>query len=283
MIRRDLHPANPRRLCSARVWWPWLADADVPTPATVLTDDVLSLADDYADSPVQDSHAVVDVDTLQTRIGDFRDSHDVDFPIFVRTDQASAKHNFTNLTESGFIADPNDAKSTVYNLLGANERSGFFGLPYTCLMLREGLSLQAEFDAFDGTPIAPEVRVFVDTDHTDTDAVDCYHFYWPEGALYGCDADNWQGKLRDMRRTVLSGDHAPTYIRHANTVADAIDPPDVDPDAASTPDMEHAPDYDPTMWSVDFALADDGKWYAIDMALADLSWHPDHADGGDDA
>lgn len=268
MIDRNLDDGDARRLNSALTWHEWLDDAAVPTPETVFTTDALT----FGPPERLDTHGYrgdYDVDAIADTI----DAAPFDYPVFVRTDQASAKHGTTNLTESGFIQDEDDIMSTVGMLLQQNEAADLMGLPYRCLMLREKLDLASDFVAFGGTPIAPEVRVFVDASRPDG-PVECTHFYWPEEAIRRPNSDDWK-EHRDRYEEIAFFEDANIRDR-ARRVARSIDVPDLearDPKGRDT-------DIDPAKWSVDFALTPDGVWYAIDAALAALSWHPDHDDAG---
>ena len=116
-------------------------------------------------------------------------------------------------------------------------------------MVREYLSIPATFTAFGGLPIGREWRFFADQQ-----GILCSHFYWPS------DAFDRQPGLPASWRTDL----ASTSSRLSQY------------DQASLSEMaaRAACTIGYGAWSVDFALDANGKWWLIDMATAERSWHP---------
>lgn len=166
-------------------------------------------------------------------------------PAFARTDQTSAKHQF----EDGARLDSTDEREINAAIARLRDRHGMaFCMPAPeSYYIREFLELEHAYTAFRGTPIAAEIRVFLH----DGDLHD-YGFYWPKDAIRRPDTENWE-ELHDQIRAQALG-QAPQAFEHADVVAD---------------------EFDEGYWSCDFALADDGTWYCIDMAPGEVSWHPD--------
>ena len=193
------------------------------------------------------------------------------FPVFVRTDQASNKHNMEN---SSKISSQKEVVRHINEVLYFNEMAGFMGLPYKNLAVREWLNLDYKFKAFKGTPIAKELRFFI----KNGEAI-CYHFYWPEKAIEDYHTitrdqamldllaengieeekeetdeylpDNWKRLLVETKKEALS--EADIVKKEAQKIAEVFD----------------------GYWSVDFARDINGNWYMIDMAKGIESWHPD--------
>lgn len=178
-------------------------------------------------------------------------------PAFLRTDTDSDKHNIEN---AGYITstEPDHVNDTVDALIrGAAKNSGMMGAPrFNFLAVREHIDIHDSFTAFDGTPIGPEVRVFV----RDGD-VECHHFYWPfhEDRMVDSVDGNYdldkQLAVEEMQITIgLAMDE------HLRDAAAEI--------------STHFEGY----WSIDFAHTTNGDWYVIDMARGDDSWHPNTCD-----
>lgn len=255
MIDRDLPENSVGNLCSALTWHGWLEAADVPTPETVFCDALTYVPPEDREGELE---ATVDADAVRECVADAP----FDYPVFVRTDQAAAKHGFTNVHGGSRIDGPSDVADTVGDLLLGNQLAGIVGKPYRTLMLREWLPLAASFEAFGGTPIAPEVRVFVDAE---AEEIQCYHFYWPKEAISRPDREDWEHLHDAMVHMALGKAQTERYLSYARKVAEEI------------PAGE---------WSVDFAYAENdhydggrlGEWYAIDAALAGPSWHPEECE-----
>lgn len=242
-------------------WYPRLdsavTDIDaVDTPDTLFVDleriNIYELAHE-SDEPMSDAEldalaqcpARWDADLVK------RAADAIGYPAFLRTDTDSAKHDMAagSKIRTDSLAEVDD---TVDALIRATARSGGLGPRFNCLAVREWIDIDADFEAFGGTPIGPEVRVFV-RDGT----VECHHFYWPFTNKTADDHDiegveNVEAALDALKQTT---DQAMDDVLHdaAECIGNAFD----------------------GYWSVDFALATDGTWAAIDMARGDDSWHPE--------
>jgi hypothetical protein len=118
------------------------------------------------------------------------------------------------------------------------------GLNYNALVFREFLRLESSFMAFDGFPVNKERRYYIRNED-----VQCHHPYWPEASILRPTAKDWKKRLE-----VLNTDSKTDLL-----ILDSM-----------------ALDLATVLkgyWSVDFAKAKDGKWYFIDCALGDASYH----------
>jgi hypothetical protein len=235
---------DPRKASSMNAWWPKVEGLDVLTPATQVIP--LRSYDDATEIYEGVPMSIVDLDTVADAIDAVGGP-----PAFLRTDQSSAKHKMASASRVT-STDPEELEDSVLNLLRHNELRGFAGLPWTTLYVREWLDLKHEFTAFEETPIASEVRFFIHDG-----LVHGFGFYWPQEAIAEHPATgNIRGDWRvllDQVRTHAESEAVNTVWPMAREVADAFD----------------------GYWSVDFAETEDGDWYLIDMALGQVSWHPE--------
>lgn len=237
---------------SACYWYPILRDLDVPTPETKLIQfDAGYDEEEGMPFPKWDTDEVIDA------IEDLGGA-----PAFIRTDHESDKHHMKSASKVP-STEPDIVDDHIWELIRYNNTSGLVGRPFSTLMIREWLDLEHNYTAFDGTPIAKELRYFVEDGK-----IDCVHFYWPEDSIKAKPGtelpDDWKEHHSDLVDEAIADSVAQPLRGYAETVAEAFE--------------------DKGAWSVDFAQATDGTWYAIDMAPADVSDHPDsiRADEGDD-
>lgn len=229
---------------SMLVWWPLVKDLAVPMPKTIIVPgryDELSAVLDGQMFPVR---FAADLRAAADQIG---------FPLFMRTDLSSGKHQYR---DTCYVNDLSLILVNLVNLIEANALADVMGLPFEAIVLREFIPLASRFAAFaDALPIAPERRYFVRDGH-----VVCHHAYWPEQAIAqacGCGGDPCPALPRYWRETLAelnaeSGQEVSLLSDHACLIGNAL----------------------PGYWSVDFALAADGRWIFIDAARGWRSWHP---------
>lgn len=231
-----------RKAASMRHWWPKLRNADVRTPDT----EVYQFREWENAAQFSEGYPIVDSDEIQPLI-DRVDGP----PAFIRTDQASAKHDMASASR---IDEGDDLDKHLSELLRHNHLAGFAGLPWRDIVVREWIDFRHAFEAFDHTPIAAEVRVFIHAGKMVSRG-----FYWPEDAI-GKHLNHKPSPPKDWRE-LLSG------VRE-----DALNQFDKASDGLVGPVTDA---FDSGYWSVDFALSELGDWYAIDMAPGVASWHPD--------
>lgn len=165
---------------------------------------------------------------------------DFGLPLFLRTGHTSAKHSWKNSCSVNTIEK---LGRSVYELI---EYSAIAMpcLPWSEWVLREFLDLDTRFTAFHGDmPINNERRYFIENGE-----IVCRHPYWPPEAFEVTRTStlNWREILEEM-----NSEEAPELEELTLRVASVFD----------------------GAWSVDWARARNGLWYAIDMALARDSYH----------
>ena len=169
----------------------------------------------------------------------------IGWPCFLRTDLGSAKHSGPSCY---LLTDKETIKKKLFTLAEDQEMKFWMqGPPPAVFMVRQFLDLDYSFVAFDGLPISREWRIFANPD-----GLICAHPYWPEHAIKG----NFHGKTPKGWTKQLKGHH-----REPGCMPELIS---MAIRAAKVCDGE---------WSVDFAMDKAGKWWLIDMAVKDDSWH----------
>ena len=164
------------------------------------------------------------------------------YPFFVRTDFASAKHSWNNTC---FIKNEKTLSSNIYRLVIENLLAGLIGLPFEALVFREYIPLDAGFKAFYGNmPVAKERRYFIKNK-----LIQCHHPYWPKDAIRNPNNENWENILEKQNNETEK--EIELLSEYCLLVAERFE----------------------GYWSVDFAYGQDGKWYLIDMAEGEHSFH----------
>lgn len=238
---------------SALAWWPRIEKA-IPATALPRTEFVpvsletlCAFAEGTGGADV--AAAVRAVDEAAVRVGGF--------PVFVRTDLRSAKREGHGAC---VLRGPDWTEAFLGNLgdiiLGSHWPQAF--------MVREFLRLDSRYTAFGGLPVAREFRFFAGRSQ-----VTCHHPYWPSEAIEvqdgGEDAFSNFHPVLDARPANWRELHADTFRplsaeEHALLSAWAMRAADACCDLAAC-------------WSVDFAQDAEGRWWLIDMADAERSWH----------
>lgn len=178
---------------------------------------------------------------------------DIGWPVFVKTDLTSAKHDGPSHYRADSRADMRrvlirTAEDSELKLWTRREASRAF-------LIRRFLDLDAPFVAFGGLPVAREWRFFATAE-----GVLCAHPYWPEGAVeesfYIMEAnagpEGWREQLAEL-------------YRRPDTLEWALMGLMAQKAAALCP---RAP-----AWAVDFARDRSCRWWLIDMADAREAWH----------
>lgn len=219
-------------------WWPVVKGLHIPKPKTLIVEvpceHLVSMLDDVM-LPERYVRAIVET------------ANEISFPLFVRTDMASAKHHWE---DTCFVPEPKELFKHIFRLIDNTLAAGMFGeLDPNALVFREYIPMYAEFAAFTGLPIAKERRYFVRSSK-----VLCHHPYWIEDAI----AHSWKAPSKDNWRELLANlnQESAREIRLLTAYASEIG--------------AHLGGY----WSVDFAYSRDGVWYLIDLAEGEKSWHP---------
>jgi hypothetical protein len=153
---------------------------------------------------------------------------------FLRTGQTSNKHDWK---DTCFLDEDSDVGAHLARLI---EFSMLVDLPYTCFAVRRMIPTEPLTTAFNGMPIAREVRLFVEAG-----TLTCAHPYWPDEAFENQDVSEIDvkslQKMLDMTELTKMAEYVSGYFRDA--------------------------------WSIDFLEYVDGKWWLTDMALGSTSYH----------
>jgi hypothetical protein len=237
---------------NSALYWMGAADAvadqypvRTPDTAVVSIDDFTDLFA-VLDGEVPATFPTDDLETAADQIG---------YPVFVRTDLSSAKHDGVDAVRAD---DAEDLQRIAAGLVADAAKK--FMHP-AAFLVREWIDVDSRFEAFDGLPIGVEFRVFATPDeHL------CTHYYRPEDSIR--DASLPERLWTDLRDELTYARKAPWFGAAARM-------------AAFEADFRHGIDESERAWSVDFARDENGEWYLIDMALAEDSWHPDCDAGGE--
>jgi hypothetical protein len=168
-------------------------------------------------------------------------------PAFVRTDLASAKHVGPSAYRLDSLGDEDLWRVVCQTFEDVCTK--LLEAPPQAFLVRQWLELPAPFTAFDGHPIAREWRLFVENSGVTA------HFYWPKAALASRldhPTLDWEAQHADLARP-LSREEFEQLEAWARWAVASVDGDE---------------------WSVDFAQDVRGRWWLIDMALAEQSWRP---------
>ena len=217
-------------------WHPYTEVIDIPQPKTKI------VRVDQSLSNILEGHPLPNYLELLFK----EKAKEIGYPLFLRTDFASAKHDWKNTC---FVPSEDRLINHIAQVVEFNDMAGIIGLPYQAIIFREYIPLESSFRAFKGEmPVAKERRYFIKDGE-----VKCHHPYWEEGAVAKSSIlpENWQELLSQLNQedeeevSLLT-----SYARQLGQVLEGY-------------------------WSVDFAKGKDGKWYFIDAALGEQSWHPE--------
>jgi len=183
------------------------------------------------------------------------------YPLFVRTDKASGKHDWEN---SCYVASIERLWRNIYGVVEFNELADVFGLQPEALVFRRYIPLEATFKAFYGRmPVAKERRYFVRDGK-----VECHHPYWIEDAI-----GEWWERAKELvairsDKLELLPENWKEILAELNRETDE----EIELLTAYAEEIGRA--LGEGYWSVDFAKGKDGVWYFIDIAEGHRSWHP---------
>ena len=221
--------------CCISYWLPILQAAGLPTPKTeILRTDVELIY-------LLDGKTPSGFDAFIDRLGAACDR--MGYPAFLRAGDTSAKHRWKNTC---YLSSRDELQRHVTELVEFGECSSLSGLFYNVWAVREFIPMHSTFTAFGGDlPINRERRYFVGDGK-----IICHHPYWPASAIYLHSKDeDWILKLE------LLNEESPSEIETLSAMA-----------------LKAASAFD-GKWSLDFSQATDGKWWAIDMAPMERSYH----------
>lgn len=230
----NMLPKRNRFIDSMLNWYPKIKDLDIPQPRTEFV--LLSKEEYYSTMDAMPNSITEKVDTLI--------KNKFKLPVFIRTDQSSAKHYWRNTC----FYDGNNLAKHLFELCEFNHCAEMpFGLPFRSIVVREYIEMDSKYKAFEDMPVNPERRYFI----KDREVV-CHHFYWIKEAIRDPSAENWAELSDEMNRETK--EEIQLLMEYSKIVANAIE----------------------GFWSIDFCKAKDGCWILIDMATGENSWHPEH-------
>lgn len=219
------------------IWLPKIQDAGLPTPKTEIIAYEHRSVIEVFDKPDLPEFATLieNISLACNRIG---------YPIFIRTDLSSAKHD----GPMAYRADSDsDVSRVLFKTLEDNELKFWLDpSPPKAFLVRQWLNLDSPFVAFGGHAIAREWRFFADGEK-----VRCFHPYWPEDSIrfFGIpEPSGWRLALKRLHKIPLNID-------------------DLKELAIKSADLYGC------FASVDIAMDELGTWWITDMATAEDSYH----------
>lgn len=221
---------------SALIWLPSIEKAGLPVPKTVIVP-----YDHHACAPVFYGQSSTEFERLVEAVA--KAAVEVIHPIFIRTDLSSAKHSGPTAYRIGRGEAPGKA---VFSTLEDNEMKFWMGrYGPSAFLVRQFLELDAPFTAFHNFPVAREFRFFANSK-----CVRCWHPYWPAESLeeHRPSREDWRECLTELHQVPK----VPELWLMAVAAAKACGGGE---------------------WSVDFCLDVHGKWWLLDMATAEDSYH----------
>lgn len=216
-------------------WFPKIMNLKIPQPKTAIWE----IPDNWM-------MPLLEVNVPDSFVEEAAKHNPFGYPIFLRTDQASAKHEW----ERGAFVSSRDMLGTcICETITHNLCAGLFGLPFRALVFREYVPMQSSYKAFRGMPVNPERRYFVQDGK-----VVCHHPYWILDAITAYGTTKLPPNWRELsaRMNIESAEEIAQLTAYAEEVSRAV----------------------VGCWSVDFCKGADGLWYLIDMATSSSSWHP---------
>ncbi|GAB1537039.1 hypothetical protein ADMFC3_26700 [Geovibrio sp. ADMFC3] len=220
-------------------WYPKVAGL-VPTPETLIIRTQLNLEEFVEHYNRKDELLATDFYGKLLRA-----CNRIGYPVFLKTGHFSGKHNWRNTC---YLETSDDLLKHVLEITEMSMCAGF-GLPTNVWAVREVLPVTRYFVAerYGNLPISKEVRAFIRDG-----AVQCVHPYWPSEAIK-------QGM------TAISSTFDAVY--ESLCEINENDKKQIDNILASIGPVFKG------YWSVDMLKSANGKWYLIDMAAGDLSFH----------
>lgn len=214
-------------------WYPKIKDLEIPQPRTEW---VLLSQKEFVTTMEGMPDSIIDrVDGLI--------KNKFQLPVFIRTDQSSAKHFWEK-------ACYYDGSERLWRHLAEicmfNHCADIMGLYFTAMVVREYIEMDSKYTAFASMPVNPERRYFIKDG-----ALLCHHHYWIKEAILRPSVENWEELSDEMNlETSAEIELLTTYTKQVAKIIDGF-------------------------WSIDFCKAKDGRWILIDMAEGNKSWHPE--------
>ena len=251
---------------SMSYWWPKIKDLDVPQPYTICIP-----VKEEPMSNILDGKPIPKLGRMQQAV------KKIGSPTFVRNNVMSGKHGWK---KSCYLEKPDELAQHVYELT-ENMMSLTNGeIILDAMFFREFLDLEKTgFSCFYGDmPISKEVRCFVRNG-----TLECMHNYWFD-EVFEREIEMHTSMLKSRKRyDKMLNDNG---INHNNDIkTKKILPPNWRKKLAKSNTLtandvntilSHLSKITPhfnNYWSIDFTKGVDGKWYLIDMARGEVSFH----------
>ena len=222
---------------SMLVWYPKIKDLDIPQPKTETL-----LFDKKTLNYLNNEQFVLPMDKIKEIANRFG------YPLFVRTDLASGKHDWVR---SCYITKEEDLEKNIREVIYSNLLADIMGLDFRALIFREFIPMDSRFTAFYGKmPVNPERRYYIKDGK-----IQCHHAYWIEEAIEkGTDKKELPKNWKDIAKEINK--ETPEEVKLLSNYVKQV-----------------AKVFPKGYWSVDFCKAKDGRWILIDMAVGEHSWH----------
>jgi hypothetical protein len=136
-------------------WWPRIQHLKISMPRT----EILPVSRELFLKAIDPPHTAAEkyyqaIKETARKIG---------YPLFLRTDLASGKHDWKN---GCYIKREEDLISHVFSVIEFNETADILGLDWKALVFREFIELDWKFKAFWGEmPVARQRRYFIKDGH----------------------------------------------------------------------------------------------------------------------
>lgn len=224
-------------------WYPKVNGLGIPKPKT----EVIKLTENEKEGYYKGEGDCFGLDRLEKEVKRTVEEN-FSLPIFLRTDEFSNKYLWK---KSCYIDNLDNLKENLFEIICGGKLADIMGLPIEAIVVREFIPMDTKFHAFHGEmPINPERRYFIKDGK-----VQCHHPYWIEDAIEkGTPKNklpaNWRKIIREINAEAKD---EVDILRGYSLIIASI--------------MEN-------YWSIDFCKAKDGKWFLIDMAEGEKSWHP---------
>ena len=223
-------------------WYPKIEKLNIPMPMTM-----------WYEIPKETMRIIQEADGIPRSLVEKVKplAKEIGYPLFMKADQAAGKHGWK---KSCYVESEADLQSHIFEVIEANMNADIIGLPIKALVFRNYIPLYSKFVAFGGDlPISKERRYFIRDGK-----VECHHPYWPEQAIAEWSdivgkrstlPANWKELLAELNKE----DEEETELLkvYAKKVGKVL----------------------AGWWSVDFACANTGDWFLIDMAVGAASFH----------
>ena len=215
-------------------WYPKIKDLHIPQPKTEMyrfTENEFKTIQHEEGMPVSIYEHCL---PIAEKIG---------FPLFMRTDNSSCKHNWK---QTCYVQSKEDLERHIMDLLEYSGMQGWMSYVDKGLVFREFIPLTTKFTAFSGEfPVNKERRYFIEDR-----LVKCHHPYWYPDAIEGhTEKKNWRSIVDALN---YENESEIKFLTHyAELVGSVLD----------------------GYWSVDFAMSKKGTWYLFDMARGNESFH----------